>query len=403
MESTVLSNEVFSTVPERHFVPPTVNPRKSCRSFTRLETHFRMLDLALTFIGLGFNKTSRWKKLVRIAMGIFLHLFFAFRFSVFLFRVKKEHFGLDTGVFIISREVFVIFIWHLASAKMENLANLLKCILKISCYFPNLGSRKWDRLFYVALLSIYLFFIAVTILMTCVMTYSEIRNYIYITLFGTVLNSYHSVVVFLLYGAFNYYILVVSLTVSSTYIYACCCLKKMLTTCSQRLKKCRTHYDVELIYNSALKLYSVMEQLESAFSLCVLFVTIFNLLLAFTSFFYGLGYHNLKNTRSSITVGVVSWLIGNATSFVLICWCAFEVKGKLLNLKKRMQLRLINLKYGEKNARKLDLSIFDTASLTAGNFFHLTKSFPIAALGLSFTYGVLIVQTLNYEDPDEDQ
>ncbi|GFS77519.1 uncharacterized protein NPIL_478861 [Nephila pilipes] len=172
----------------------------------------------------------------------------------------------------------------------------------------------------------------------------------------------------------------------------------MIRLCHQRLKKCHTFDEMDHVFQQAIDLIFVIKKVEESLSICVFFVIAFNLILSFTSLSYGLGYYI---TRTSITAGVVAWLLINQLSFILICWTASNVTDEVINLKTSFQILLCSLKHSESilNMFFQRLAVLDSVSLTGWKMFSLSKGLILSAFGSILTYGLLVLQTLNYKDP----
>ncbi|GFU71692.1 uncharacterized protein TNCV_3036321 [Trichonephila clavipes] len=172
----------------------------------------------------------------------------------------------------------------------------------------------------------------------------------------------------------------------------------MLKLCHQRLKRCRTFKETEYIFQQALDLMFVIKKTEESLSVCAFFVIAFNLILSFTSLSYGLGYYV---TRISISAGVVAWLFINQMSFIIICWTASNVLNGVMDLKTTFQIILCNFNQSESilNMFFQKLAVLDSVSLTGWKMFNLSKDLILTAFGSILTYGLLVLQTLNYKDP----
>ncbi|GFY51264.1 uncharacterized protein TNIN_386071 [Trichonephila inaurata madagascariensis] len=302
------------------------------------------------------------------------------------------------GIFITTREGMVLAVWNSVYSQRKKIFELFESILRTSHTFPNSKSRRWNRLFYGSLVCVYIYILIVSVMMTLLLNYSDAKNYIYITLFGIIVEEPSHVFVFMLYLAFNSYLLIVPSVVSFTYVYVCCQLRRMLRLCHQRLKKCRTFEETEHVFQQALDLLFLIKKTEESMSVCAFFVITFNLILSFTSLSYGLGYYV---TRISISAGVVAWLFSNQISFIIICWTASNVLNGVMDLKATFQITLCNFNQSESILNMLfqKLAVLDTVSLTGWKMFNLSKGLILTAFGSILTYGLLVLQTLNYKDP----
>ncbi|KAF8763192.1 hypothetical protein HNY73_021397 [Argiope bruennichi] len=374
---------------------------KSCRRFRQMVFVFNIMSNVFATVGLQLRKSTKWLNAVSIFMGILMHLFLIYRCFLLNYRIKKNHYSLQMGILIISREGMILFIWHSVYAQRAKISELFNSFLKISHSFSHIKYRMWNRILYMLLASTFLYSFAISVVMTAILSASEAKEYLYMTLFGTVVEESPHALVFILYCVFNFYILSLPFLVSITYVYLCCHLRRMLALCTKRMLKCHSLDGLEDVYQQAMKLFFLIKKLEDSFSICVFFVTAFNLTLAFTSFAYGLGYYAM---RSSITAGVMAWFVGNKISFIFISWTAAEVMDELLKLKTNFQVLLSSLKPIEiSNIFYQKLSVFDAVSLTGWKMFHLSKGLILTAFGCILTYGLLILQTLNYEDPREEE
>ncbi|GFQ63846.1 uncharacterized protein TNCT_195451 [Trichonephila clavata] len=302
------------------------------------------------------------------------------------------------GIFIITREGMVLTVWNSVYSQRKKIFELFESILSASPTFPNAKSRRWSRLFHGSLLCVYFYILIVSILMTSLLNYSDAKDYIYITLFGIIVEESSHMVVFILYFAFNSYLLIVPSVASFTYVYVCCQLRRMLKLCHQRLKKCRSFEEIEHIFQQATDLMFVIKKTEDSLSVCAFFVIAFNLILSFTSLYYGLGYYV---TRASITAGVVAWLFSNQMSFIIICLTASNVLNEVMDLKTAFQIILCNFNQSESTLNMFfqRLAVLDSVSLTGWKMFNLSKGLILSAFGSILTYGLLVLQTLNYKDP----
>ncbi|GBN75537.1 hypothetical protein AVEN_110549-1 [Araneus ventricosus] len=371
----------------------------TCRKFKQMVSVFNIVGNVFVVVGLQLRKSTNWKRMVSIFMGIFMHLFLIYRCFVLNDRIKKSHYSLQMGILITMREGMILVMWHSVYAQRTKISELFNSFLKISHSFPHKKYRMWDRILYTLLASIFVYSLIVSVVMTAVLSNTEAKDYLYLTLFGTVIEESPQALVFILYCVFNFYILTLPFLVSITYVYLCCHLRRMLSLCTKRLFRCRSLDELEYVFQQAMGLFFVIKKLEASFSVCVFFVAAFNLTLAFTCFAYGLGYYE---TRNSVTAGVVAWLFGNKLSFIFISWTAANVMKELQNLKTTFQVALSNL---ERNVATLifyqKLSVFDAVSLTGWEMFHLSKGLILTTFSCILTYGLLLFQTLNYEDPDE--
>ncbi|GFS77521.1 uncharacterized protein NPIL_478871 [Nephila pilipes] len=138
--------------------------------------------------------------------------------------------------------------------------------------------------------------------------------------------------------------------------------------------------------------------MEESLSICIFFVVAFNLILSFTTLSYGLGYYNME---TSLTAGVVAWLFTNQMSFILICWTASDVITEIRNLKTTFHIVLCNLKQNESILITFfqKLVVLDSVSLTGWKMFSLSKKLILTAYGSILTYGLLVLQTFNFENP----
>lgn len=375
---------------------------KSCKSCKRCHGVFKILKpLYVALASVGFNislkesETGRkksWRCCLPNTVVILMHLFLVYRAILLTFRVKRAGDTIKLSVLLIIRESLVLFIWYAVYLKSKRLSAFVRKFHRLSELLLLQNNRKMFVLLRILLLLTYSYPIFIPMIMTSMKTIEEAEKYEYIAAFGSISKCYTYYIDFTLYSIYNFYMIPVPLLVAVLYVYLCVFISEMLRLCVLGLKKYR-HLPIKIdkFFYYSCRISTLIEKMEEAMSVCIFFVIILNLTICFTSFAYMLGYYEKSPSTS---VGVVTWFICNAASFLSIVWMASNVNNESRNLKRTFMKILHSFEESETipNAICMRISQIDATALSGWQMFDFSKSLILTAAGTILTYGLLILQ-----------